>query len=1247
LKVWEIFRFEVGYQLQRISAGVYLAGIFAITLMLASSFVDDALREGYDYNAPIMIAGATVLATMLALLVTAAVAGDAATRDMQSRMEPLVYTSPVRKAAYLGGRFLGAFAVVALLLLAVPVALLVSLKMPWLDPEIIGPFRPGAHLFAYAVFALPNAFICTALLFALTALSRRALAGYLGGAAMFLGAIFNDEYVGTALGKWELAKRLDPFGFLAIKTLKNSWTPLQRSTLPVPLDGSVLTNRLIWLGVALAVLGVVLIRFRLAHHAPADRFSLRARKRDDQGPPPGRRGRRHLFAHGRRLTREASVQPWATSAAGHAAPPEASRRFSSVGALKASAFTVPRVRGTFGRMTRVRQAITIALRSFREAAASPAAALVALLVLIVLIAAPEMLEVGLGTPGRATTGRLVMLADAFEVIGIAIAALTVWVAAQLVWRERDARLHDIADAAPVPDTVMFFGKLAGLALVLVAVQGVMTAVSMFVQISAGHDDLQPGLYLRAFFGLQLADYLLFAALAMVVQVVANHKYAGMTIALLAWLYAMYAGQLGVEHNLLVYGSDPGWTYSDMNGFGPFIAPWLWFKLYWGGWALLFAVVARLFWVRGQEQGVRARFELARRRFTRLTAVATAIAVGLIVFAGGFVFYNTNVLNDYRTNSEEVERQAEYERRYGRYETLSQPLVAATKLHVELHPSEGKAEIRGMYRLENRTGRAIDTVHLVTRPDVPPRNITFDRPARMTLADEDLGYRIYTLASPLRPGESLRLEFEVRFAPHGFPNHGVDTTVTTNGTYIEHSSEVPPGGRRWLPVIGYQPAGELDNAADRRKHGLPSRPAVRSLYDVAARQETAGGEKTEFEAVVGTDADQIAAAPGALRRSWSENGRRYFHYVADAPIRNMYAIFSARYAVHKTRWKDVDIEVLHHPGHAWNVERMAKAVAVSLDYHTRNFGPYPYRQVRLVEFPRTSGGGVRLTALPGMIIYTESFSFANPREDRRDIDYPFAILAHEVAHEWWGHQLVPAIVEGAPLLTESLAWYSAMNAVEETHGREHLERLVEVLRREYLKPRATAEVPLLRAVNRFEVYRTGPFAMYALRETIGEEKVNAALRTLLARFNSGEPPYPTSLDLYAQLRAVTPASTRYLLKDLFEEITFWDLRTKAVHTKPAAGGTYEVTLDLEAYKLKVGAASREKRVPMEDLIEIGVYGPSKDHWSLGETLYLRKHRIRSGAQSITVTVPRHPASAGIDPNFILLDRNREDNLKAMR
>ena len=39
-------------------------------------------------------------------------------------------------------------------------------------------------------------------------------------------------------------------------------------------------------------------------------------------------------------------------------------------------------------------------------------------------------------------------------------------------------------------------------------------------------------------------------------------------------------------------------------------------------------------------------------------------------------------------------------------------------------------------------------------------------------------------------------------------------------------------------------------------------------------------------------------------------------------------------------------------------------------------------------------------------------------------------------------------------------------------------------------------------------------------------------------------------------------------------------------------------------------------------------------SLSAPLYVRKHRIRSGEQTITVTVPGRPAHAGIDPYHLL-------------
>ena len=212
----------------------------------------------------------------------------------------------------------------------------------------------------------------------------------------------------------------------------------------------------------------------------------------------------------------------------------------------------------------------------------------------------------------------------------------------------------------------------------------------------GYFDFEIGLYLQVLFGLQLPEYLLFAVLALVVQGLVNQKCLGHLAALIVYGVIVFAARLGIEHQLLVYGSGPEWSYTDMRGFGPSLGPWLWFKLYWAAWALLLAVVARLLWVRGMEGGLASRLQLARRRFTRPTAGAAAAAVGLILALGGFIFYNTNVLNEYGTASERMERRAEYERRYGRYRDPATPADGDERCSGDISRRR-QVEIRGTYR----------------------------------------------------------------------------------------------------------------------------------------------------------------------------------------------------------------------------------------------------------------------------------------------------------------------------------------------------------------------------------------------------------------------------------------------------------------------------------------------------------------------------------------------------------------------
>jgi ABC-2 type transport system permease protein len=110
MKFREIFRFEFVYQLRRVSTWLYFAVLVVVAFqMIRGGYISSARSGDYFLNAPFVIATVTVFGSLLWLLVAAAVAGDAAARDVQTRIHPLTYTAPVSKADYLGGRFLAAF----------------------------------------------------------------------------------------------------------------------------------------------------------------------------------------------------------------------------------------------------------------------------------------------------------------------------------------------------------------------------------------------------------------------------------------------------------------------------------------------------------------------------------------------------------------------------------------------------------------------------------------------------------------------------------------------------------------------------------------------------------------------------------------------------------------------------------------------------------------------------------------------------------------------------------------------------------------------------------------------------------------------------------------------------------------------------------------------------------------------------------------------------------------------------------
>ena len=75
------------------------------------------------------------------------------------------------------------------------------------------------------------------------------------------------------------------------------------------------------------------------------------------------------------------------------------------------------------------------------------------------------------------------------------------------------------------------------------------------------------------------------------------------------------------------------------------------------------------------------------------------------------------------------------------------------------------------------------------------------------------------------------------------------------------------------------------------------------------------------------------------------------------------------------------------------------------------------------------------------------------------------IAHEVAHQWWAHQEVPANVQGAEFITESLAEYSALMVLKQKYGDAKKRRFLKYELDRYLQGRGLEqkrEQPLLRA-----------------------------------------------------------------------------------------------------------------------------------------------------------------------------------------
>jgi aminopeptidase N len=381
-------------------------------------------------------------------------------------------------------------------------------------------------------------------------------------------------------------------------------------------------------------------------------------------------------------------------------------------------------------------------------------------------------------------------------------------------------------------------------------------------------------------------------------------------------------------------------------------------------------------------------------------------------------------------------------------------------------------------------------------------------------------------------------------PRGFRNQGGDTRLVGNGTFLNNFE--------LAPQIGMDRSQLLTDRSVRRRNDLPAELRPAKLEDVSATGKSYfGGGWATADITVSTAADQVPIAPGKKVSDTTQAGRRVARFVSDAPILTFFSVQSARYQEKKRIHNGVELAVYYDRQHPYNVDRMLNAMQASLDYFGPAFGPYQFDQARIIEFP---GYASFAQAFANTMPYSEAIGFIADTSDKEEIDYVTYITAHEMAHQWWAHQVIGADMQGGTMLSETLAQYSALMVMKRLYGEDVMRRFLKFELDRYLRSRggeAVEELPLGRVENQQYIhYRKGSVAMYLLQERLGEAAVNRALSRLVAQYKFKGRPYARSLDLIRLLReeAKTPEQ-QALITDLFERITLYDLKVQAPNGRP--------------------------------------------------------------------------------------------------
>lgn len=1003
---------------------------------------DYYVNEDLMMNAPAIFYRNLAGGGILLIIVVAVISAPFLFKEIQHKTGQWLFTNPIDEKKFFFSRFLAAFSINALIALGYVIGMLLVPYSGIGEAHRFGTAPIGQLIHGFVFLLLPNILLLGSLVFFALVFTRRSAAGFLAVILTVITFLLMQTTAETS-GTTPFLMVAEPFGFVAVENAIAYMDVTERNFSYLKFTDYLIANRLLWTGFSLLL-------FFLAYRKFNFKYFLK---------------------------------------------PASAKKEITTNDSKAKTFSKLKeeydLKEDYSFSTFLKKLLSLSVLEIKNIT-RPTGFKVIIGIVVLMNILQNLLWNDSYYIGN--TEALTFTMTQFRLsYGVFIIILLMVLSGELFFKDRTVKFWQIADTLPIPIWTVTLSKFIAMTVVAFVLASVFALTGIGAQLVKGGAsliDLSLYVYDNLGYNWGWLTYVLHIALVFFIAGLLKNRIATHIVSVGYFFFVVLTFELGLaEQTIYAFGAVPGLEdYSEMSGYGIWKIAAKWYFLMWALLSVCFILLGIWFWQRGSNRNFKSSL------FNHQLSWAGKIV--LLVLFVGFVLTRLHILNEvngkgnYVASADEVQEQANYEKKYSYIKELNQPKYSHVDLTFDFYPNERKAIYE--YSIELSNPGNVDTLYLNWADFVQTDEITTSGQALKSVwSDEDLKIRAYLIPNEFKAEGVLSLKIKSQKQYSGFTQSGENPQpdLMFNGSYGSIKD--------FLPTIGYDYERELKENRKRADNGLVQlNSRMASVTDSIALEQDAYSPDADWitgKIQISTIESQTIIAPGELLKEWKTNSRNYYQFEINKAQPFNWFLGSSEYAIAEQTNDGIKTQVFFDKKHPFNVRLYQEAVSKTIGFIQNNFGEFPQMQVRIYEIPYYQ---TPFYSFPNGIAISEKEGWYAKTDKLNEKAYIYQTVASQVIKQWVNANIKIANVQGADMLKLALPEALAMTFIEQELGQEAVNIIFRKKKDKYAKDKnseANQEPVLLYAdgVDYLEQNK-GAIVLYQTIQELGIDNFARAL-----------------------------------------------------------------------------------------------------------------------------------------------------------